>query len=171
MSRTKLPNARVKPIGTQVSEAEYAAVEAARGDVTRSQWIHELILGAIDNAGIRVEYAGVPAPVKPERKKAPSRVGPDGLLPPRRKTPPAASRRPVGAPFFREPGGEETSPPFLPPAPAKDRTRCTHKIFRQFGSGPANPAAVDGCCPECGHRVLDGGWWAPECDAGTCGHD
>ena len=182
MGRTKLPNARTKPIGTQVSQAEYAAVEQARGNVSRSQWIHGLILDAVDNAGIRVEYAGVPAPPKKRGRpaKAPvaqtrgqkAKIGPPASKPVPPPPPPPAralrAHRP-GAVVFQDPGAEAIVGD-APPAPAATRTKCGHRIFRILGSRDPGAKGVDGCCPDCGHFVLPGGYWEPECDAGTCGH-
>ena len=162
MSRTLTPNGKRKLLATRVSEPEFAAVAQACGGMPPSEFVRNAVLKAVADAGILV----VPAlePVKPKlvRKRAPSRVGADGLLPERRRPAPPRLDRPLGAGIFQEPGGNavETS---IPPAPAIDRTRCVHRGIRHIGSGM-------GTCPECMHRVEAGGLWAPECDAGTCGH-
>ena len=160
MSRTKTANGKRMLLATRVSEPVHAAVQAVCGG-DQSAWVRDAVLKALAADGITVE-APEAAPVKPVRKKAASRVGPDGLLPERRQKPPPRPDRPLGAGVFREPGGEEVTT-FIPPAPAKNRTRCDHPGIRSVGSSL-------GTCPGCKHRVESGGLWAPECDAGTCGH-
>ena len=182
MGRTKLPNARTKPIGTQVSQAEYAAVEQARGDVSRSQWIHGLILDAVDNAGIRVEYAGVPAPpkkrgrpAKAPRKRGGYEAGDTAVtdLPPPRvdgagEGPEAEDRA------SRIPG---CPPPPPPPARALRAHPPGAAVFQDpgaeaiVGDAPPAPAAtrkrcnhpgtrlIGGFCPLCDHVIEPGGYW------------
>ena len=165
MGARKMADPRTNTVGTQLTRAQFDAVEAARGDVQRSPWLRDLILKAVADAGITVETVPEPAPVTPPRKKPAGRATSkvvDGLLPAQRRPPPAKPRKPLGAGIFLEPGGTETTT-FMPPAPAKDRTRCKHPGIRTVGSNM-------GTCPDCKHRVESGGLWAPECDAGTCGH-
>lgn len=159
MPRKPTANGRRELLVARVSEQESRAVKQVCGE-SQSAWVRNAVLAALADEGITVEV--IPEPVKPERERVPSRVGPDGLLPDRRKVLPPLPHRPLGAGVFREPGGEETTTP-IPPAPAKNRTRCMHRGIRHIGSGL-------GTCPECKHRVEAGGLWAPECDAGTCGH-
>jgi hypothetical protein len=180
MGRTKLPNARRKPIGTQVSEQEYAAVERARGDLERSVWIRGLILTELEAKGLAPGEAAPPpkkrgrppkAPQVPARGQKPKTGPPASKAPPPPPPPPVRTLRPhaPGAPVFQGPGGEMIVGD-APPAPAATRTKCNHPIFRVFGSRDPSARGVDGCCPGCGHAVLPGGYWEPECDEGTCGH-
>ena len=170
MSRVKTADGKRMLLAARVSQPVFDAVQAARGDKDQSAWVRDAVLAALAAHGAHVETP--PEPVKkrarprvaePVEQRPASRVGPDGLLTPapRPKVPPRPDR-PLGAGVFREPGGVETTT-FIPPAPAKNRTRCTHPGIRTVGSNL-------GTCPDCGHRVEPGGLWAPECDAGTCTH-
>ena len=158
MGRTKLPNARRKPVGTQVSEQEYAAVERARGDLERSVWIRGLILDALAAEGLApAEAAPPPVPAKRAARKAPApqsrgqkpKIGPPASSPVPLPPPPLA-RRP-GQAVFQDPGAEAVITD-APPAPAATRKRCNHPGTRLIG----------GFCPQCDHVIEPGGYWREE---------
>ncbi len=177
MGRVKTVNGCRKPVGTQVPEPVLAAIEIARGDKDRSSWIRDLICDELDRQGISTAPLDSLPPRIPVVKTARPRTRANGRRPPKDLPPPenpagppprSPARRP-GQAVFQDPGAEAVVTD-APPAPASQRTKCRHPIFRVFGSRDPSARGVDGCCPICGHAVEPGGYWEPECDAGTCEH-
>ena len=198
MSRPRTVNGKRHVIGLKVSDAKYDAVEAARGKTPRALWVEAAIDKALAAGGVAAEppvpvkraarktprkRGGYEAgdtkvsdlPPPPASVTVPGRGQKPLIGPPASKPvpppPPARAlpaRRP-GQAVFQDPGAEAVVTD-APPAPAATRTRCDHRIFRILGSRDPGAKGVGGCCPDCGHAVLPGGYWEPECDAGTCGH-
>ena len=189
MSRVKTVNGKRVLLAVKVSEGTAAAVDSARGELLRGAWLTKLIDAALAAEGISAGPLDslppqIPAvktarprtrgrPPKASRKRGGYEAGDTKVSdlppPPASVTVPAAPRRPPGAAIFQDPGGEPVVAD-APPAPASQRTKCRHPIFRVFGSRDPSARGVDGCCPICGHAVEPGGYWEPECDAGTCVH-
>jgi hypothetical protein len=185
MPRTKLPNGRRKPIGTKVSEQEYAAVERVRGDLERSEWIRGLILKALAAEGLAPgEPAPPPVPAKRAARKTPDRqtrgqkpkIGPPAskAVPPP-PPPPARALRPhaPGTAVFQEPDGQAITTS-MPPAPSVQRKKCTHRGYRMIGGfcpdcnhpieggDTALWKVIPGHCPECDRLAGPGGYWREE---------
>ena len=171
MSRPKTLLGKRRVIGLKVSDAKFDAVESARGETPRALWVEAAIDKALAAGGVS-RTTELPAPARRAARKTPA--GPPGAKardreaktgpPPPARVPP---RHAPGQGVFQAPG-EEAVVTSMPPAPAAARTRCGHQVFRVLGSGPGT-RSVNGCCPDCKHRVEPGGLWALECDAGTCG--
>jgi hypothetical protein len=143
MGRVKLDNAKRTPIGVKVSDAVYEAIEAARGHLTRAEWLTLLIDAEL--ARHREDDAGSRFTVPQQRaRKAPA-------------PPPVAAPAPVapvpahalGAAVFQA-AGESAEVASIPDAPAAERPKCPHVQTRTIG----------GDCKQCGHRILPGGYWA-----------
>jgi hypothetical protein len=157
MGRKKLADGKRVLLALKVSEGKAAAVDSARGELLRGQWIEKLIDAALEAEGISTAPIDRLPPQIPAVKTA---RRPRGKAPVAKATvpPPPPPARPVGATVFQEPGGElavTTVPP-----PASERKRCLHPGTRSIG----------GFCPPCGHLIDTGGCWNAACEAGTCVH-
>ena len=125
MTRTRTEAGKRCSVGLKVSEAVFAAIEAARGETPRALWLE----GLIDAELARV--AGLP------------RVA--ARLPQRRAPRPSAAGS-AGTVTFQPPGEDPVVTAEVPPAPrrsAKAKGGCPHPKAR----------IVKGLCGACGTNV------------------
>ena len=144
MSRVKTPNGKRVLLAVKVSEGTAGAIDSARGDLRRGQWLENLIDAALEAEGISqapIDSLPPQIPAVKTRARAPRRT-------PAPKASPVTVAPPPGAAVFQDPGAERIVAD-APPAPAATRKKCTHPGYRQIG----------GFCRECDHLIEPGGYW------------